>query len=184
MIGLLVATGVLGAAILVSYGTVLTDVAPTTSLLRSPYWLGLPPSVTAVLVGFQVSAAVGFLAWLVTMCVDPPSQGILSYWNGHAAAAIVSVVLLSSLVWPFAVRCSYRRGGGTLARVVTVLSLLGAAGGALLMVAGSFEDAVRPGVTQTIRVVGSLVFATVVVLADGVGWNARFIHRGGVGVVG
>ena len=176
---MLAMTSILGIAILASYATVLRPPPGVVdrSFVTSAYWLGLPPALVYTLVGFQVAAAIGFLAWAVSTTMDPPRVGILSYMGGWMTPVVTMMVLLASLAWPFLVRWYMYRRGGRVAAIMTTLSLVFAGIGAVLMVAGSFEDIPTTG-WGILRIVGSLLFAMVVVLADAVGWNARFIlHR-------
>ena len=131
------------------------------------------------MIPLQVAAGVGFLAFIACatgLAGDTvPTRGVLSYGNGFACTAAVATFMAASAAWPFATQ-RYLDMAPEMRRwpdaAGPVAALCVAAVSAVIMVAGAFEADMHAA-----AVCGVLVFATVVVLADGVGWNAMLIHR-------
>ena len=146
---------------------------------NSRFWLGIQHDTALVLWPLQISAATGFVVFILYLFIDAhrrrgpiASKGILSYLNGGATVLVFSMFFVCSYCWPYATR-AYLNGGGinTHDMLRASVSLTGAAICAILMVAGAFEADMHP-----IAVLGILAFSNVVVLADGIGWNAKLIH--------
>lgn len=164
--------------VVASYAHVFSGEAGTYTASR--FWVGIPQKTAAALVPLQVAAAVGFLLFVVpiTGMVEgqQPRRGLLTYMRGgYAAAAIFAVFFASSSAWPYAARIYLDAHESGDARwwqaALPVAALSAAALSAIAMVAGSFE-ADMPAYSC----VGVVVFASVVVLADAVGWNAKLLH--------
>ena len=153
---------------------------------HSRFWIGISSDTAMVLWPLQLLAGTGFVAFTASLFLDAyrrrdeapgigraiAHKGVLSYMNGGVTVAAFAVFFLCSYMWPYATR-DYLDGGGEstwdMARVA--LSLAGAAISVVVMVAGAFEADMHP-----VAIWGVLAFATVVVLVDGVGWNAKLIH--------
>lgn len=151
---------------------------------ESRYWLGLDPSSVDWLVPLQATAGIGFLVFLAyaSGAVDGrrPNRGLLSYADGHGLAIAVAVFSLASVAWPLATRFYLDDGPPTVTRaLLPASSLVAAAASAIAMTAGAFE-ANLPGPA----LVAVLLFSTVVVMADAVGWNARLLLGAAAGEVG
>lgn len=149
----------------------------------SRFWVGIPRATATALVPMQLLAAVGFLAFVpfaTGIAGRAPRTGILSYAEGYASTALFAVFFAASIAWPYAARSYLDEkavGAATAADLLgAVFPLVVAAVCALLFTAGAFEGDMHP-----VSVVGVLLFSTVVVLADGVGWNAKLIltHKSG-----
>lgn len=136
------------------------------SYIESKYWYGTPKPVILALIVFQILAAIGFIIFFFAQLLDAPTEGLLSYANGWVSVILVSIFLLASIWWPYTLKSE---------NWTTVASLVIAAIACMLLVAGSFEAATTGSIYDIMRVVGSLLLGTVVVLADGVGWNAKFV---------
>lgn len=146
---------------------------------NSRFWIGISQDTAMVIWPLQLMAAAGFVVFVACLFMDArkrhgviADKGVLSYLNGGASVIIFSVFFLCSYYWPYATR-DYLDGGSSSGwdMTRTSLSLVGAAISAMLMVAGTFEAGMHP-----MAICGVLAFAMVVVLADGVGWNAKLIH--------
>lgn len=175
----LVVVGVGGLAVVLSYAVVFAG--ERSSYLDSRFWAGIPPSTAAVLVPLQVLAGVGFVVFTLHatgLVGRSPGTGVLSYLHGYATTVLYAVFMASSVAWPFTARTYLDARDAGEATTLQLLAVVGplvlAATSALLFTAGAFEATMHPT-----AIVGALAFATVVVLVDGVGWNARLIldHR-------
>ena len=163
-----------GAALLASYYHVFAGEG--TGYTRSRFWLGLDPSLVASVAVTQVFAGVGFLAFLGSCLAAPPRRGVLAYLGGWALPLTVGVFLAASVAWPWCARWALGAPGVPVAYGSTALSLTIAAAACIVMVAGMFEASGR-GRTGTMGLWGAANLAFVVVLLDGVGWNARFLAQ-------
>ena len=176
------ATGIVsvlgGFAVVLSY--VLVFRTETAGYTASRYWLGTTPVATAsALIPLQIAGGLGFLVFVacVTGCVGNtvPTRGILSYGNGFVCTATVAIFLAASSAWPFATQRYLDLTPDARAwsdAAGPVAALVAAALSAIVMVAGAFEGDMHPA-----AICGVLVFAMVVVLADGVGWNSMLILK-------
>lgn len=180
MTDLLVATGVAGAGVLASYAFVLFDAAGGFPLaarpagyLASPYWLGLPRATVGALVGLQVLALVGYVAWLFHVAAHPPTRGLLR--DARARFGLTLGFLGASALWPFAAYELVRareRATATLGWALASSACLWAAAGCVIaLLAGTVEARYE----SPVPVLGMLALALVVVLVDGVGWAATAI---------
>ena len=169
----LAAAAVGGAAVLATYVAVFRN--ETQGYFDSRFWLKIPPSTArALLYGLQIPAGVGYLVFLAyaTGLVGrgPATKGILQYWGGTGLTLSVALFSAASVMWPLMTRLHLDEGWGP---GWPAASLVAAAGAAIVMTAGAFEaDLEWPAV------LGVLVFSSVVVMADGVGWNAKLLHGG------
>ena len=161
-------TALLGPAVLVSYA----QLRDGGSYLSSKYWLGLPRGLVTATVVAQCAAAVGFIAFLVTMTRRPPGRGVLRRWG---LPVTVTVFLFASLLWATCVSQALKHRSRVLG-VATSVCLVVAAVATIVMLAGVFESDMT-GADAVVALVGITLLCTVVVLLDGVGWNARWIHR-------
>lgn len=164
-----------GAAVLLSYYLVFGGEG---SYLGSPYWLGLPRGATGSVAGAQVVAALGFVLFLVAVTRAPPRVGVLS--RPAALPVTLGVFLAASVAWPWLVRASRAEVGLGPYGFLTSVSLVVAAAAVVVLLAGTFEafeasDGESEG-WRTAALWGAAAVALVVVLLDGVGWNARFLH--------
>lgn len=173
----LLSTTILGTSVLFSYAVVLFDafslfpVANASSgYLRSPYWIDLPASSTFALLIFQIFAAVGYVGWFVALLLDPPSRGLLA--QTWALACANMLFLVPSIAWSFAAH-RYLRSAALGDALLASACLWLASTGMCLLLGGTFEDQRA----SPLPLVGILLTATVVVLADGVGWSAMAIYR-------
>lgn len=163
-------TAVLGSLVVASYAHVFRG---EPGYVESKYWLGMPRRPVLSLVGSQIIAAGGFVALLAGATLRPFHQGLLA----HPAAlpVLTGVFLAASLVWPFAAREALRtRRAGAVA--TTSGALVVAAVASALLLAGVFEGC-EDSPEHHVAMVGASSLAFIVVLADGIGWNARFLHR-------
>ena len=159
---------VLGPAVLLSY----LQLRDGGAYLSSKYWLGLDRPLVVATVIAQVLAAAGFIAFVGATALQPPRRGIMRGWGLPVA---IAVLLVASGLWAPCVRHAMDHGS-LAAAVGTSVCLVAAAVAALLMLAGVFESDMG-GVGGTVALVGIALLGVVVVLLDGVGWNARWIHR-------
>lgn len=145
--------------------------------VNSRFWIGIPPSTASAIIPLQVIAAIGFILFVLyaTGILDTkPTTGVLSYLNGYSTTILLLIFFASSVAWPITARYYldkkqiHEANTGHLLLVVT--PLVAASISSVLFTAGAFEADMHP-----VAVVGILMFSAVVVLADGVGWNAKLI---------
>jgi hypothetical protein len=162
-------TVVFGIGVLVSYALVFAKEPSSGGYAGSRMWLGYPRPVIYMLMVLQLLAVVGFVAMMLSWIITPPSGGLL---GKHRAVlpAVVAVTLLASTVWAPATQRALT-SDTTASKVAVVASLVVAAVGSILLVAGAAEE----HVPRVETVLGSVAFAATTVLADAVAWNARFI---------
>lgn len=147
------------------------------SYTTSRFWVGIPAPTATSIIPLQLIAAIGFFMFTVYalgLVAPSPTIGILSYHNGYVTTVLYAMFFIASTVWPFAT-LSYLNEQKTASPSVVYLfgavcPLLIAAISSILFTAGAFEADMHP-----VAVVGILLFSNVVVLADGVGWNAKLI---------
>ena len=168
---LLVIVGILGLCVLLSYYIIFRR--PTNSpsgYFQHPFWLGLPKEFIILASIFQCLAAIGFCVAMTSWIMRSPEGGVLSY---HAVVLplIVTMVLAASIAWAPLTDSRMRNNRSSLAKIGTSASLTLTAIGSILLVAGATEET-NP---RWYAIFGTLVFAIVTVLCDGVVWNARFI---------
>lgn len=163
-----------GAAVLVAYYGVFKD--EKDSYVESRFWIGIHRSTATALVPFQVTAAFGYIVFLLYasgVAGTRPQQGILTYGGGCGLAASVTTFSLASVLWPILTKWYLDDGPLTLSRaLLPASSLVLAAAAAVVMVAGAFEANLRwPAI------IGVLAFSSVVVMADGVGWQSKLLFK-------
>lgn len=172
-----IAVTIIGSiAVITSYFIVFS--LEKTGYTTSRFWVGISESNATSLIPMQILAGVGFLLFVcnvVGLLGNRPSKGILSYWNGYACTIIFAAFFMASVLWPYAARRYLDARDAHTASAIDVFyvmsSLVVAACSAILMVAGAFEENMHP-----LAMVGILLFAMVVVLADAVGWNAKLMY--------
>lgn len=161
-----------GAAVLVSYITVFGN--EPTGFANSRFWGGISASTAYSIVPFQILAAFGFIAfsgYALGILAPAPSTGVLSYLNGYATTLLYATFFAASTIWPFTTLWFLNSPSPSVGHLMGAVSpLIVAAVTAMLFTAGAFEADMHP-----IAVVGILLYSNVVVMADGVGWNAKFI---------
>lgn len=176
----MLSTAALAGAIVWAYVVVLFDALgafPLTNhtarsgYLDSPYWLGMARTTTTFVAVLQVFAACGFVAWQISLVLDPPSRGLLA--DTRFLIAFTALFLVSSAAWPFAAYRVVEHPRSLPWALVASSTLWSAAAGVLALVGGTFEDRRA----SPVALVGILCLAVVVVLADGVGWSAVAIRR-------
>ena len=140
---------------------------------NSRFWLEIPETTTrSLFYGLQIPAAFGYLTFVsyaTGLMGKRPQEGILQYWDKKGLTLMICVFSLASVAWPIFTKSYLDNNGGV---IPPVISLVIASVAAILMTAGAFEaDMEWPAI------LGILVFSTVVVMADGVGWNAKLLHN-------
>jgi hypothetical protein len=167
---LLFVIAVLGIAIITSYYYALRD---GNDYLTNKYWLGMPKNVVSWLIVLQLFAAVGFIMGIWSLSTTPPENGFLSKHDGRVGLYIIIVALVGSLIWPWATRQAMScEGSPNMTWVwITSISLIITGVSALVLVAGSFQD------PQPVLVLGWVLFAVVVCIVDGTGWNSVFLQK-------
>ena len=147
------------------------------SYTASRFWIGIPEHTAQTLVPLQILAAIGFILFVLPVSgIVPgnPTKGVLTYWNGYITSIVFATFFASSCAWPYLTRnyLNSKNSGSTrlLDVMLPVLALSVAACSAGVMVAGSFE-ADMPAYSC----IGVVIFAAVVIVADGIGWNAKLI---------
>lgn len=134
------------------------------SYLTNEWWLGLDKKCVYCIVAFQVIAAISFCGMVVEWGQRPPEGGLLDHKTRPCALPLcVFVLLLCSSLWAFSLNKSRMR-------MSTIATLIAVAICGIFLIAGAFTED-HPRATL---VVFSMLFGLVVVLGDGVGWNARY----------
>lgn len=137
--------------------------------IDSGYWGGIvDPNAVRTVVAFQGLMVVALAYWLFWITTTPVPRGSLLDRSGFVAAALLAF-WLGSIAWP---PLTWRARALGASRWPPVLSLWLASAGVLALVAATFEAGAGALPTASI-----LMIATVVVLADGVGWSAAFLLR-------
>ena len=167
----------LGISIAVSYVFVFGNVTNAFqfdgivhSYVDSPYWLGVSKNNVYSIIVFQALAAIGYIMWLFWVCTETNyGTSILRFrW---VRSLLIVLFLGFSTLWPFS--AYYYIISPSLARsLLTCFCLWMASISVILMVAGTFEAESPP-----YALVGILLLANVVVIADGVGWSSRCIQH-------
>ena len=146
------------------------------SYSESRLWLGIQKDIPKLLVYLQLAAAVSFVVLTVFIIKEVnedlnwPKKGFWSYRLG--IEAIYFFFYAGACVWPLATYF-YLENKSTFICVCTSLSLVVCAIACIFLVAGFFEaDDISAWIVYPI-----IIFASVVVLADGIGWNARLIYQ-------
>ena len=161
-----------GLTVLLTY--MLFFVGEEGGYFKSRFWLNIPVSTTrALCYGLQIPAGIGYLVFLAyatgSVGTGAATKGILQYWDRKGLAMAIALFSLASVMWPIFTKLHFDEGWGA---GWPVASLITAAAAAIIMTAGAFE-----GDLQWPAILGVLVFSSVVVMADGVGWNAKLLHR-------
>jgi len=169
-------SSVLGLSIIFSYVLVLGNITGTfsfenyvSSYLESPYWFNITRNNVVAIICFQVFAGVGYVLWLFWLCSETNfGTSILKYrWS---RTLFITGFLVSSVLWPYAAYY-YMLNPSFTRSIIACACLWSASLFVILMTAGTFEA--NPPAYAT---AGILLLATVVVMADGVGWSARCIQ--------
>lgn len=172
----LVLPSILGSSVLVSYYMIFSN--SEKSYVDSRFWLGMPKHEVQIAVFlYQIPAALGFIRWMLWAYLTGADKGLLTYrFQGILARDwIVNATLVGSLIWPWTLPSHREQQQVSLAsRYITGSSLWLSAVSTILLVGGTFEANNVPLLARF----GLLSFATVIVLYDGVGWSARYIHSG------
>ena len=145
----------------------------SSSYATSRFWIGIPANTANAIMPLQIIAGIGFIVFTIRalgLSGSSPTVGILSYYNGFATTMIYAAFFIASTVWPFATRYYLDNKGTTMQLLGVVCPLIIAAVSSILLTAGAFEADMDYS-----AVIGVLVFSNVVVLADGIGWNAKLI---------
>lgn len=150
-----------------SYHYVFRNWPGASSFLTHPAWLGLNVSTVACVTVLQMLAGLGFLAFYQWVARAKIQRGIMS----RLPRSILWCFILCSIGWAWVSYWTYKHPGLIIYPVLTSLSLILVAISVILMIAGCFEAEECPWYV----VLGAILLGTVCVLADGVGWNARFI---------
>lgn len=147
------------------------------SYTTSRFWLGIPASTATSIIPLQLIAALGFFmftGYALGLVAPSPTVGILSYHNGYVTTVLYAMFFIASAVWPFTTLSYLNEKKTTSPSFVhlfgVVCPLLVAAISSIVFTAGAFEADMHP-----VAVVGILLFSNVVVVADGIGWNAKLI---------
>ena len=159
----LLTTAGLSIVLILSYAHVFSG----ESYLTSRYWFGIPETAVKCIIPLQLLAAAGFVYLVMSLFPGEPDETV-PRWLRCAALPLIVVFLVASIVWPFAVRASLEHNS-TVATALTVGSLLVVAATSLAFVVGAFQSA------KSGMILASLALAIIVVLVDGIGWNARFL---------
>ena len=165
----LIAAALGGGAVMVTYALVFRS--EQRGYFDSRFWLNVPPSTARALLGLQISAALGYLVFLAyatgLVGKGPATKGILQYWDKTGLTLSVVLFSAASLMWPLLTKLHLDDGW---AAGWPAASLVAASTAAIVMTAGAFEaDLEWPAI------LGVLAFSCVVVMADGVGWNAKLL---------
>ena len=165
---LLVSSCVLGLCVLLSYYVIFRR-ATNSGYFQHPFWLGLPKEFIIFASVLQCLAAIGFCVALTSWVKKSPEGGLLSL---HPALLplIVSVLLVASIAWAPLTDVRMRTGS-RIAKIGASASLTVTAIGSILLVAGASEET-NP---RWSAMIGTLLFAIVTVICEGVIYNARFI---------
>ena len=102
--------------------------------------------------------------------IDWPTKGIYSYKGG--LDAIYLFFYVGAILWPI-VTPIYLDEPGFCYLFLVSASLFFSAIGSILFIAGAFEAEDMP----VWFIYSTIFFGSVVILADGVGWNARMIYQ-------
>lgn len=159
----------LGGATLASYVPLVKQQVTN----KHDYWLGFPKGCKIVFYVFQVLAAVGFVAFVVSYLRDGNfTQGLFSY-HPAVVPTIVTIMLAACFAWGLAVVAYMNKKTRKWLKWVCVVALVITAVCAMLLLAGTVESE-SP---KWYVLLGLLCFALVTVLGDAVAWNARFILK-------
>ena len=171
-----------GVGVVISYVLALRN-EPPGAYTESRLWVGIPAQTAQALVPLQLVAAVGYIVFTAEVTGlshwlglrdgshKKPERGLFKH--DHVLPACFAVFSVASMAWPWLAVAYADAKGTSSARSLALsaaFSLILAAVSAICMVAGAFEAD-----QSQFAVLGVLAFATVVVLADGVGWNARLL---------
>lgn len=166
-------TPILGISVLISYYITFRD--EKQNYMNSRFWLGLSKNNILALVVFQLLALIGaviFFTWINGYWGKPPSNGLLVYNNGNVAKCLIWSFLLASMFWSFLAKKSLVTNE-LIWVCLTVLVLCIAGISVIGLLAGAFENQDTP----TLAFIGIIELASVVVLADAIGWNSLFISN-------
>lgn len=170
----------LGSGLLFAYAIVLFDALgdfplpsrhQNKSYFESPYWLGMHKSTATTIAVMQGFAAVGYVMWQTSLMNQRPTRGLFA--DPRWLAFANTFFLVPSILWPFAAYRLLQDESSVPWAVASSLCLWSAAAGMILLVAGTFED-LRDTPWATL---GIYLTASVVVVADGVGWSAVALYN-------
>ena len=168
-IPLLVITVVLGLAVLASYIPMIMDIRKNNN--SKLYW-GLDKQQRIPYYVFMILAVFGFLTFIMYYIdlENKPTSGILS--KGYTLEILVSLVLIFSILWSVFVYLSVKNGN-KIYKILCASTLVVVAISSVLLLAGTTSDKDSPPYV----IAGIILFCLVTVLADSVGWNARFLSE-------
>lgn len=152
-----------------------TDQGMFEKYATSRLWLDIDKDTAKSLIPLQIIAGVCFVVVTIYILnsardIHWPTKGIYSYRGG--VDAIYLFFYVGAILWPLMTPI-YLNSPGTGYCLLVSFSLVLSAIGSILLIAGAFE---ADGVPVWF-VYSTLIFGSVVILADGVGWNARMIYQ-------
>lgn len=143
----------------------------STSYLESPYWLGMPKSTTTFIVVMQGFAAIGYVLWQMSLVMIRPTRGL--FVDPRWLVFANMLFLVPSILWPFAAYQLLQDETSISWALASSACLWAASAGMTLLVAGTFED-----LRETPwAALGIYLTASIVVVADGVGWSAISLYN-------
>lgn len=162
-------TAVGGAFVLATYVSVFRNYGQGYMSPSHPFWLGYSKSTIQMLVILQLAAVAGFFLFTIPwLFVEQPQGGVLSH--PAALAVTLGVFMVASSAWAPCMRQALLTR--SLAwKLAACVALWGAAACSIVLVAGAAEET-KP---RWYVLLGTLLFATTTVLADGVAYTARTI---------
>lgn len=165
-IPLLVIIIVLGLGVLGSYIPIILDSYKNSS---DPYWVMNKSQRTPYYI-FIILAVFGFLTFALYYLNDEnkPSSGILS--KNSNLEIIITSVLLFSILWSVFVYLSVTKGSKAY-KVLCTISLFAVALSSVMLFIGIMQDKNAPAYV----IAAIILFCTVTVLSDAIGWNTKFI---------
>lgn len=152
----------LGIMVLVAYYVCFTKLQSPAPYHLHSMWFDMPMSYRYLCIVFQVMAIVGFLLFCVYYVQQDAARGLFTYLDGHMTTILVATFLLASIAWPIFTTVHMPN--------LSVTSLVVAAMACMLLLAGAVEDRVPIHI-----IISIMVLCIVVVLQDGVMWNANYI---------
>jgi hypothetical protein len=165
-IPLLIIILVLGLGVLGSYIPIFLDSYKNTS---DPYWV-MSKSQRVPYYIFILLAVFGFLTFAVYYLNDEnkPDTGLLS--KNSNLELIMGSILLFSILWSVFIYLSVNKGDKVY-KILCFISLLAVALSSVLLFIGIMQDKNAPAYV----IAAIILFCTVTVLSDAIGWNTKFI---------
>lgn len=139
------------------------------SYINSPYWLGLSSRNAMTISILQIFALVSYVIWVVNISLYPPVNGIFSSVVWRLVA--LNLFLIPSSVWPY-ITYKFLVEPSLLFAILSSMCLWIAAIGVILAIAAAFENTE----THPIVLLSTLIWGSVIILADGIGWTATAIY--------